>query len=758
MRRSELTPPVAPGLDCNTVRADLVARLAKCAAAPPPPGLAAWSMPCAPLPTAALPTEADTLDRAVQTLNQSRVLHQYSTLLGQLCANHPALTAAPATCVLGLEWMSGLLQGLAEPSEQERLGVEQFVAFGEGRGTTRGETLFRLHATYPIYDRAVARMLLREHFPDSQEYEVDVCRCMQSMYPTHDYRRWLEAFPQWRDKGLLYPLAVSALYMRELRDWLPEQCWVHPLGHALMGWVERMQQPARGNPVPGLRAVEREWAADTTGVSLLLGHTLDRVAILMGVKSNARAADPADFRLAKALNEFPRSFGAGQHEAVYHAWHCLKACVEDAMPPSLLCAPLVRPRRPTWGFPALTLRVSTEGVVRFAETQLQPVAPVRDSEVHTHTPAYSPGCLSSQTSGRIQDVLWRVGEALLAPGMAACVTGGSGEPAAPEHLLAQMRPTAGAPPAAFLDRMARLEALMPPVHRAPLPEPCQLLLYRIDIPNRAIVYTGGGDEVRADSESQHHLQKLLLNSKVAPCNVGAILEAAPGERVGEATLRATLRAFAATGLRGHPSNTALVRVEPSEATQATPRQTTPVVHTTLAETVACFALTTPARLAVHRLNQSCAWQEGGIDPRYAERQDAENGFRFRDWVAMHAGPAGTQQSRLAAHTVGFDALYLTAMPWISNSGTRWVHVASTAPPVNRVLVGSTFRFAVESRFLHDPRMLPVAQEGQSVPRNNVELYAASDRHMAIVYAPDSSERLEMIAFGLDSADPGGSGP
>ena len=745
----------------NTVRALVMSHLADRASAPPPQGLTAWDMPCAPLPKEQGPPAV--MDGTVdvwQTLNQIRVLNQYTVLLGQLCSVHPTLTAEPSTCVLGLEWMSGLLRGLVEPSEQpeERLSIEMFVAFGEARGTGRGETLFKLHASYPIYDRAVTRLLLREHFPDSKEYEVDVCRCMMSMYPARDYHAWLQSFPRWRDSGLLYPLGVAALYMGELRDWLPEQCWVHPLGHALMDWVRGMQLPAMGDPTPGLRAIEREWAADTTGTNLILGHVLDRAAILMGVKSNARRSDPSDFRLKAALDGFPRSFGAGQHESTYHAWHCLKICVEDALPPSLLCAPLVRPRRATWGFPALTLHVSDAGVVRFAETELQAVAPNRDSEVHTHTPAYVHNCLSYQTSARVQEVLWRLGEVLLSPGVAACINphgGAPGVPPAPADLLAQMRPTGGkTPPADYLDRMRRIEAMVPPVHFTSLRQPCQLLMYRIDIPNRVILYVGSGEEVRADSESQQHLQKLLLNSKVPPCNVAGILAADPGVQVNEASLRATLRAFAAQRLREHPANTALVRVDADEATEATPKQITPVAHTTLAETVACFALTTPSKVSVHRINQSCAWQENGIDPRYAERQDASNGFRFRDWAAMHAGKAGTQQSRLAAHSIGFDGLYLTTMPWIRNDGTtRWVHVSSTAPPFNRVLVGSTLRQAVESRFLHDPRMLPVAQEGQTVPRANIELYAASENRMALVYAPDSTERLEMIAFGLVTNNP-----
>jgi hypothetical protein len=126
-------------------------------------------------------------------------------------------------------------------------------------------------------------------------------------------------------------------------------------------------------------------------------------------------------------------------------------------------------------------------------------------------------------------------------------------------------------------------------------------------------------------------------------------------------------------------------------------------------------------------------------------------LRYRDWVAVHVGPGGTQQSRLAAHVVEYDALHTTKIPWISESGLRWVRVAATAPPHNRTIHGATLRQAVEGRFLHDVRMLPTRDQDQVVARGNAEIYAAGAARVAIAYAPAPGSRIELIAFEYDEA-------
>lgn len=744
--------PRAPlDLRDNSARAQVLGRLIDSARAPAGPTLAGWAMPCDPLPATA---GGARVGQSWARLNQLRVLDQYARLLGELCSAHPYLQGAPVTCVLGLEWLSGLLEDVRAQTSADRLNIEKLAAFyAKQRGGELGESLFNLHLSMPCYDREVTRALLRHHFPCSNEYELDVCRLMLRA-PGLTYGAWLADFPRWRSKGLFYPLCVAALYMPDQDDWLPRECHSNHLACVFHNFVQSVHHPG-ADPIPLLNELQAAWAADNTHTNLLLAHALDRVAVLMRVKSNGRLADSRDFALQPALDSFPRSFGADPCDATYHAWHALKYRIEDAIPPSLLCAPLVRPKRQTWGLAGLTLGVSPDGTVRFMETQLQPVSPAADTEVHTHTPPYMRHCLAFQTSARVQDVLWRLGEAVLSPGVAVCMLhpelagdpAAAGQALAPEALLTSMRPLTGPAPEPYRRAMRALEATLPPVRCVSLPAPREALLWRLDIPNRAIVYLGTGDEVRPDSHSQQHLHKLLLNCKVPPCHVGGILDADPGQRLTEDALRGALRTFAGTSLGGHPSNCALVKVELGEVGGMS-KQTAPVVSTTLAESVACFALTVPPKKSTARIGKSCPWQEHGIDPRYAERQDAANGFRYRDWAAMHAGSAGTQQSRLAAHALAYDALYLTAMPWLDGDAVRWVHVASTAPPIGKTLQGHSFRHAVESRFLHDPRMLPVRAEGQTVARSDVEIYADDGDQLAIAYAPTDSDRIEMIAFRL----------
>jgi hypothetical protein len=172
----------------------------------------------------------------------------------------------------------------------------------------------------------------------------------------------------------------------------------------------------------------------------------------------------------------------------------------------------------------------------------------------------------------------------------------------------------------------------------------------------------------------------------------------------------------------------------------------PTVSTTLAESLACFILAPPDKINTCDMGDSPPWKEEGIDPRYAEKQVASNGFRFRDWVAMHVGRGGTQQSRLAAHVVEFDALHVTDMPWLHDGQVEWVSVASTVSPQSRTLQGPTLRTAVENRFLHDPRMLPVRTQGDTVAKSDAEVYMDGDARATVVYSPTGSARLEMIAF------------
>ena len=741
-----------------------------------------------------------------QQLNSLRVMAQYTRLLSTMCESSPFLQGHPTTCVHGLQWFSPLASVLSGPPLDTRRTLEKTLDMfrnSKGGGMTRELAAFEVHRCLVCTDRGMTQLLLSLHFPKSMESEVDVCAHMLTQ-PGLTYQQWLEEFPRWRRSGLYYPLVLATKRMPTIGHWLPADSHATPIAKALTACLvllPRGKPAGAGDIVVGtLQCLADAWARDDTPANHYLAGLLDRVAVLMGVKSNGRRINGNDFDLRPALESFPAFFtgdgsGADMHANNYRAWRALRNAVEDTFPPSLLCGPLVRPKRSTWGYSRLTLDVSAAPLcLRFIQRSLDVVAPTPDENVIA-TPAGSRECLMQQTSARIQDVLWRLGEIVTSPEIALCmlypraasasidgvkdpvlanyaefvkerplvlsqldmpcVSGGSGSRLA-ARMTANQHAEAGVEiDSHYLAYTARLEAILPPVDMARYSKPQRLLLWRLDTPPRAILYTGDGSDVCPASESQHHLAKILINSKVPNRTVGGIRRAPPG--AGPEFLRRTLRAFARNTLPEHQANTVLARLSFAAADDSANdadvqghAQGTPLTCTTLAESVASFSLCAPTRVTECPVGGSVAWSgTEGIDPRYAETQTAANGIRFRDWAAMHVGASGTQQSRLAAHLVEYDALHTTKIPWVSEAGLRWVRVASTTAPHNRTIHGATLRQAVESRFLHDVRMLPTRDQDQSVTRGNAEIYSDGAARTAIVYAPTPGDRLELIAFEYD---------
>jgi hypothetical protein len=135
------------------------------------------------------------------------------------------------------------------------------------------------------------------------------------------------------------------------------------------------------------------------------------------------------------------------------------------------------------------------------------------------------------------------------------------------------------------------------------------------------------------------------------------------------------------------------------------------------------------------LGQSSSWDHPGIDARYAEHQEGANGFRYRDWVALHCSPTCTQQARLAAHCLSVKEWHVTQVPWLQADGSVvWVKTVATLPIVSRTMRGDSLRQAVESRYMHDPQLLSVPCEDDTLTRSNVELYE-TDGRVVIAYAP-----------------------
>ena len=726
-----------------------------------------------------IPTIQTGLGSVWKISNDLRILNQYTRVLRDACKTHFFLTGESATCVEGLEWFFPLTLPIQEIPEPDQSSVREFIqtCASVGGFASLGEAAFEAHRSVRRPDRRVTQFLVQQHFPGlaSKNYEIDVCACMLAR-PSLTYQAWLEEFPRWRETGLYYPLILASVHMPTLGFWVPPQ--VHHTRVAASFWecLESLRNPLADHTAP-LADLADAWMADTSGTADVISGTLDRLAVLMGVKSNG-----PNFCLAEVLKNFSETVPASDHGAPsadmhaqnYQAWHGLKQSIEETFPPSILSLPLVKPKRDTWGFRRLTLCVQPTDaapIVAFAERTLEHVSPQQVSHLlaHTYSPPHIKECMLHQTSQRIQEVLWRLGEVATSPHVSLCMLkpdvalASVGMPHSEQahHQLGQrmqlgvvLDSMQGKPP---LQREAAecytaytqsLDAGMPEPVLHYLPTTEKILLWRLDIPPRAIIYVGRDlQNVDIYSESFHNLEKIMVNNTV-PSKMIACGMARATASTTEECARQALRNYAKTGLSTNPANTVLITKTETESESGEKiRQTTPVISTTLAESVASLSLTKPSNLTTCKIGESCAWKEDGIDPRYAEKQLAENGFRYRDWTAVHVGKNGTQQSRLAAHLVHYDQLYTTVMPWSTDdhASTEWVHVTSSLYPDCKTLHGDTLRQAVESRFMHDTRMLPT-ENNERVSRSNCEIYADPSGSVGIAYCPDGSSRLEFICF------------
>jgi hypothetical protein len=131
---------------------------------------------------------------------------------------------------------------------------------------------------------------------------------------------------------------------------------------------------------------------------MTISKTLDRICILLRVKSNATSGD---FSLDKSLSAFPACF-----PDVHTIWTGLKHAVEEAFPPSLLLKDGCK-RNGSWGYAKLT--PVTDGLVtRFAEHKLGYVSDAGAAEAEACTP------YNMVTNGtRLRDILMKTGEILI---------------------------------------------------------------------------------------------------------------------------------------------------------------------------------------------------------------------------------------------------------------------------------------------------------------------------------------------------------
>ena len=719
-------------------------------------------------------------------LNNIKVLHQYTEVLSETAEGRgphaPALHGGDDACVSGLEWMLPLLADVpseAPTSDEGTLSeyqqhIELWRASNPGL-YSHAEAAYHVHQGYIVEDPHMTRLLVSRLLPSAKEYEVGIAAAILRARPA-SFGEFQSHFLGWRARGVYHPLCLAAKYMPSAEQWAPQDCM-----HEAEDWQGLLDEFNRSSFVTAHRLADFcDRLADRS--PLFCSHVcglLDRVAVLMGVKSNGEC----DRVLGEMLPLL--RFEADPKAPYTHSllsWALFRRTIEGCVPPALLCPRLCGSHRDSWGYPRLDLALRGDRlVIHTGPLQWVPKA------------SYRPLALSAGfPSDRFQDILMRMGECATAPevahlmlqpeSLAACLAGrGPDTPGLDRALLTdrdriirEMEPRApddaALASAAFSECIRGLVTHLPPVTIQTFPAPLNVLLWRIDCPSRVMLYVGSERQLDIRVHPPHTLAKTLLLDRMPSrtiSGISSLLDPEPSH--------ASLRACLAAEILGshadfaeHPFHKASISM--GVAGRGAPQRGRPPppggfqTSTTLAETLAVFCGPKPLKHTEVSLNESPPWDEGHIDDRYAETQRAENGTRYRDWVSMYRTFDELHRSRLAAHQIELTQLFHTHFPMggagalTGGEAFRWVSVASTLPAETRVLrdLGGksaleTLKRSVENRFIHDTKLLPLWDPEDTVDPAGVEIYAdASALQVAVVYAPTSPDgtrrRIEMMSF------------
>ena len=180
-------------------------------------------------------------------------------------------------------------------------------------GKPLGEAAFDLHRSVTKPSRELTQYLIEYHFPETklQTFLLDVCAYM--LTDTNlDYNKWKAVFPNWKSTGMYFPLALSSNYMPSLNCWLPEEFHDTSLGKAFNNCLKSFQFPCE-NHRESIEYLCMAWSVDTTGSNNIIACILDRLCIMMGIKSNGQCKNIAscpnlECDLSLALHSFPSQF------------------------------------------------------------------------------------------------------------------------------------------------------------------------------------------------------------------------------------------------------------------------------------------------------------------------------------------------------------------------------------------------------------------------------------------------------------------
>lgn len=189
---------------------------------------------------------------------------------------------------------------------------------------------YQLAQSLPHFDRDLTAYYL-ELPPTAREYELLVAHSIMRLHAPPTPQTLLLMLGSWRNQGLLHVLHVAALNMPTLQDWFPvdtPDTDKNVDAFSLLLCLETLNQ----RPREYAHALESFIATQDpdSPTAQAIASTLDRLAILMGVKSNA--CEEPDHDLPSSLAAFPHLDSLEPQDV----WARIKPVLIRSCPPSLL--------------------------------------------------------------------------------------------------------------------------------------------------------------------------------------------------------------------------------------------------------------------------------------------------------------------------------------------------------------------------------------------------------------------------------------
>lgn len=240
-------PPRA-GPEHNTAREEVTKRLIAHASKGTRLHASEWTVPR--MSSANQPAASTDDDAVWKQINNMRVMQQYCKSLGEMCSSNQFLMGLPVTSVKGLQWFTPINCPLHTIPTTMRACLEKSMSlYCLHAGTMpMGEACFMVHKTVPCQDKDLTRLLLTMHFPESREYEVEICSTILAQNSALSYQDWRRDFTRWRDRGIYHPLCMAAQHMPNATDWIPEEAAGSQLGIIFGNVLKVLQRPGTEDP------------------------------------------------------------------------------------------------------------------------------------------------------------------------------------------------------------------------------------------------------------------------------------------------------------------------------------------------------------------------------------------------------------------------------------------------------------------------------------------------------------------------------